>query len=194
MGRTAVWRSSTRARPGGAAEGTRRVVVGRIRGAHGLRGQIRVQYFTDAADTLVGLPSVTIARAEDDPETQAFEVEFAGPGRRGEVRMALAGIRKREAAEELRGRLVLADPKDFEPLGPGEHYGFELVGCRVETRDGRTLGRVRDIWPTGAADLLIVEGEGGREHLIPAARDLLREVDVERRRIVVEVIPGLLDP
>ncbi len=68
------------------------------------------------------------------------------------------------------------------------------MGCRVEREDGSEIGVVRDIWPTGESDVLVVEDKAGSEHLIPAAGDLLREVDIEGRRIVVEVIPGLLEP
>ena len=62
---------------------------------------------------------------------------------------------------------------------------------RVESQDGMPVGTVREIWETGGPDLLVVEGQGGREHLLPAA--LVQEVDVEGRRAVIEVFPGLLD-
>jgi 16S rRNA processing protein RimM len=171
---------------------SRRAVVGRVRGAHGLRGQVRVQALGDAS-ALLTLENVTLGGDEGDPDAASYAVEAAAPGRQGEVRMRLAGVRRREQAEGLRGRLVMADPAEFEALPAGEYWGFELVGCRVETRQGRPVGRVREIWGTGAQEVLVVEGEGGREHLIPAVRALLPEVDVEGRRIVVEAIPGLLD-
>ncbi len=87
----------------------------------------------------------------------------------------------------------MTSPDRLEPLAPGEYYGYQLMGCRVERVDGREIGVVRDIWPTGEANVLVIEGEGGVEHLIPAAEELLREIDIEGRRIVVDVIPGLLE-
>lgn len=190
---TAGWRSSTDTRAERARVAPRRVVVGRIRGAHGLRGRIRVHSSGDAPDLLLGLTRVILARSEDDPDAVEYPVESAVAGREDEVRMRLSGLRRREQAEELRGWLLMADPSDFEPLAPGEYWSFQLVGCRVETRDGRAIGTVREIWHTAAQEVLIVEGDGGREQLIPAVRELLPEVDVEDRRIVVEAIPGLLD-
>jgi 16S rRNA processing protein RimM len=171
---------------------SRHAVIGCIRGAHGLRGQVRVQLFGEAS-ALLALERVTLGRDADDPDAASYEVESAAPGRAGEVRMRLGGVRRREQAEELRGRLVMARPTQFEALPAGEYWGFELVGCQVETQEGHPVGRVREIWDTGAQEVLVVEGEGGRDQLIPAVRALLREVDVEGRRIVVEAIPGLLD-
>lgn len=169
------------------------VVLGRVVGAHGLRGQLRVRYFGDGPDELLRLDHLVLAASEDDPGAVAFEVARAGPGRPGEVRIGLVGVARREAADDLCGRLVMTSPDQLEPLAPGEYYGYQLMGCRVEREDGREIGVVRDIWPAGEANVLVIEGEGGVEHLIPAAGELLREVDIEGRRIVVDVIPGLLE-
>jgi 16S rRNA processing protein RimM len=107
--------------------------------------------------------------------------------------MALAGVRGREEAEALRGRYVLVDVALLDPLPSGEYYRCQLIGCEVVSHRGERIGTVREIWETGAHDVLVVDGEQGRQHLLPAAEDLLREVDVEQGRIVIEVIPGLLD-
>jgi 16S rRNA processing protein RimM len=189
----AGWRSSTETGSGEARRTPRRVIVGRVRGAHGLRGQIRVQSFGDSPDVLLGLETLSLARSEDDPAPVRYEVEAAAPGRDDEVRMRLAGLRRREEAEALRGRLLVGEAADFGTLPAGEYWGFQLIGCRVETREGRAIGTVREIWDTGSQQLLVMVGETGREELIPAVRDLLSEVDVEGRRIVVDAPRGLLD-
>ena len=56
------------------------------------------------------------------------------------------------------------------------------------------IGTVIEIWETGAHDVLVVESEGGQRHLLPTARELMPEIDLEASRIVVEDIPGLFDP
>jgi 16S rRNA processing protein RimM len=108
------------------------------------------------------------------------------------VRIALEGVADRDAAAALRGALVVGDAERLAPLPAGEHYWFELVGCRVEAEGGRALGTVREIWETGAHDVLVVEDEAGRKHLIPAAEAFLRRVDPAAGRIVVAPVPGLL--
>jgi 16S rRNA processing protein RimM len=171
-------------------------VLGRIAGAHGLRGQLRVALLGDGAENLRDAPWVELSFArehpESDPGRRRYEVSSAAPGRPGELRLALAGVADRDAAAALRGAYVLGDVAHLAPLSAGEHYWFELVGCRVETAEGRALGSVREIWETGAHDVLVVEEEGGRVHLIPAAEAFLRVVDPAARRIVIEPVPGLL--
>lgn len=234
--------------PEGRSGAPERVALGRVVGAHGLRGELRVRYFGDDPENLLAVPEVELeapGRAEThagdpherggppDPATsderkrpsepegpeagrgsaeargmpglrderreqheqdERFEVRAARPGRPGEVRLALAGVEDRDGAEALRGRRVTADPEALRPLPDGELYWYQLIGCRVEAASGRAVGTVRELMETGAHDVLVVEGEDGRTRLVPTARALMKEVDLERRRIVVEELPGLLDP
>ena len=146
---------------------------------------------------LEGIPRLILAGepGEDgeghEGQGVCYPVESVAPGRRGQLRVALEGVEDRDAAEALRGRWVLVEAAELAALPAGEYYSYQLVGCRIEGQDGALVGTVREIWETGGPDLLVVEGEGGRQHLLPAA--LLREVDVEGRRAVVELLPGLLD-
>lgn len=163
-------------------------------GVHGLRGSVRVKVFGDGPDHLLGARQVTLGAGVEDPNIVVMEVVDTAPGRSGEVRMTLAGIEGREAASKLRGQLVLVEPDDLEELEEGEYYEFQLVGCRVEGEDGKAIGTVREVWPTGASDVLIVDDEEGGQQLIPTGGDFLKEVDLRERRIMIAVIPGLLDP
>jgi 16S rRNA processing protein RimM len=153
-----------------------------------------VRCFGAEPDVLQEIPRLILA---DEPgeggegREVCYPVESVAQGRRGELRVALEGVEDREAAEALRGRQVLVEAKELEALPEGEYYGYQIMGCRVESQDGAPVGTVRQIWETGGPDLLVVEGEDGREHLVPVA--LLCEVDVEGRRAVVELLPGLLD-
>jgi 16S rRNA processing protein RimM len=170
-----------------------RVVLGRIVGAHGLRGGLRVRFFGDDAGNLARAPEVELAATPDGAGAVRHEVAGIRPGRSGEVTLRLADVRVREAAEALRGRLVLVDPRHLARLPEGEHYWFELVGCEVVGRGGERVGRVTEIWETGGAhDVLVVAGEDGRRVLLPAVDAFLTEIDVAARRIVVDLIPGLL--
>jgi 16S rRNA processing protein RimM len=137
-----------------AADAPDGVIVGRVVGAHGLRGELRVRLLGEGDNDLNAGSSVRLAREEGDPKAVEARVRAIGSGRRGEARLALEGVDSREAAEALRGRLVLAPAGHLEPLADGEYYQYELVGCRVEDGGGRILGVVQGIWETGAPDVL----------------------------------------
>jgi len=168
----------------------RAVALGRVVGAHGLRGGVRVRYFAEGPENLLAVSRVAVGRSEADPEARTFDVRSVAAGRPGELRLDLVGVRTREEALALRGSLVLVAAGELRPLGPGEYYGYQLLGCRVEGEDGVVLGTLREIWETGASDVLVVEDGQGHRHLLPAA--LLRRFDAEGQRIVMEILPGLL--
>jgi len=179
------------------------VVLGQIAGAHGVRGELRVRFFGDGPENLMGLAEVWLVAEEDLRPSldlssagvvRHHAVERRGRGRPGEVRLKLEGVTGREAAEALRGRFVVAPPSHLPDLREGEFYWHQLIGCRVRGSDGTPVGIVCGLMETGAHDVLVVEDESGRRHLIPAAAELVHEIDVESGEIVVELLPGLLEP
>ena len=169
------------------------VEIGCVTGAHGLRGEVRVRWFGDGPDTLLSLERVSLGSGAEDPEPQTFHVARAGSGRAGEVRLALEGIEDRDSAAALRGRILLVDAADLEPLGDDDFYWHELIGCQVETTEGEVIGTVRELWDSGRHDLLVVQGGPRGQVLIPTAREIMVSVDREAARIVIEAIPGLID-
>jgi 16S rRNA processing protein RimM len=91
--------------------------------------------------------------------------------------------------------MVVTSPATLlPPLPEGEFYWYELIGCQVVSESGESVGAVREIWETGAHDVLVVEDENGVRRLIPTAAELMKKVDLVARRIVVVDLPGLLEP
>jgi len=168
------------------------LLAGWVAGAHGLRGRLRIHCAEGGAEGLLAVGHLFLGVREEALRRHA--VVEARPGRRGEVCVDLAGIADRDAAASLSGASVWIEPVQLEVLPAGEYWAFQLIGCEVEDGAGRRIGRVREIRGTGAQDLLLVDGADGAEHLIPAVQAWWREVDLERRRIVVELPPGLLEP
>jgi 16S rRNA processing protein RimM len=169
-------------------------VLGEIAGVHGLDGEVRVRIAGDSPEHLLSLESVWVGRTAADPEARRYTVVDGGTGRGGEVRLLLEGIDRRALAGELVGQLVTAPANALPPLPEGEFYWYELIGCGVESETGQQIGAVREIWETGAHDVLVVLDEDGVRRLIPTAAELMKDVDLEARRIVVVDLPGLLEP
>lgn len=167
------------------------VAIGRVVGAHGLGGELRVRLAGASPESFDGAPELWLARDASGAGAVAHALRAVAAGRAGECRVALAGIADRTAAEAARGRWLLARADALTRAEPGEYYVYELVGCRVEDPSGRALGAVRGLCGNGAADMLVVEDADGREHLVPLARALLLSVDVGARRIVLDPPQGL---
>jgi len=178
-----------------------RVPVGLVTGAFGADGELRVRWLGDGPQTLLDAATVWLAREESDPLPRRHSVRAADVLGGDEVRMHVAGLRDRSSAEACKSCLVLIDTARLEPLGDDEYYWHQLVGCRVDSTEGETLGTVTSLWETGSHDVLVVEraptrvSEEGdsKPYLIPTAREFVTEIDLEARRVVVHVIPGLLE-
>ena len=104
------------------------------------------------------------------------------------------GVADRTAAEALAGTLLEVPESWLPALGEGEYWPFELEGCRVVTDAGRELGTVSEVIPNPANDLWVAVDDDGVETLVPALRDVIVEVDMAAKRILVRDVPGLTAP
>jgi len=170
------------------------IELGRVLGAHGLRGEIRVRCFADDPDILLVVPSLRLVSEGEAAGERSFAVRAArGGAKPGEVLILLEGISDRDAAQALRGLVVVGAVEDLPALGEGEYYGYQLVGCRVESLEGLAIGVVLDLWDAGGHQLLVVRDDQGRQVLIPTAAAILQEIDLDAQVLRVDAIPGLLE-
>lgn len=132
-----------------------------------------------------------------DPGSRLFradgsELVVAGSHRhRNRLLVKFDGIDSRNAAEELRGSLFV-DAAHIRPLGEDEFWDFDLIGCRVEQKDGTDVGEVIRVESGTAQDLIVVSTNVG-ERLIPAVKEIVTAVDIDARRVVIDPPAGLLD-
>lgn len=169
-----------------------RLAIGYVAGASGDDGAVRVNWLGDGPEGLLAARTVWLAQGDaDDFPRRHLVNEAAVAG--GAVHMALGGLHERADAEAYKSRLVLVDEEELAPLGDDEYYWHELVGFEVVSDSGAPLGRVVELLETGAHDVLVVASPAGEQHLIPTAREFVTEIDPQARRVVVALIPGLLD-
>jgi 16S rRNA processing protein RimM len=157
------------------------VSVGRIAAAHGLKGDLKVQPLSDFPNRfdvgshlwLDGAP----VRVERSRRQQ------------GSVFLKLEGVDTRTAAEALRGKELQV--QQAQPIyEKGRYYLHDIIGLEVVEADGSALGRLEDVMATGANDVFVVRGERG-ELLLPVVEDVIEDIDLRGKRIVVKLLPGL---
>src|SRR6478672_2771163 len=158
------------------------VVMGRIAGAFGIKGWVKIQTFTQSPDSLIGYPTWWLSGAEANG-VSGTGINEAGGWHQNEARgwqqnkveeaavhgrlliAKLSGIDDRNAAEQLKGREVAVPRSELPANQPGEYYWAELIGLSVTNLQGVPLGRIGKLLETAAQQVLLVEGE--RERLIP---------------------------
>ncbi len=160
------------------------VAVGRVAGAFGIHGEIKVDVLTDFPERFVpgsrlflnGAP-VTVAAARSSGVNR-FVIRLSEIGDRSE-------------ATALRGTTLDIHEDALTPLPDGAHYRFQLEGLTAVSDDGALLGRIEEVIETGGTDVFVIRSEG-REALVPNAEGIT-EIDISNGRLVVHPIPGLLD-
>ena len=161
-----------------------RVILGRIRGAHGVRGLLRVQPFTENRDTLLGFDDWMLGAEGEWRDVKLV----SGHAHGSELLVKMAGVGDRDEAQQLRGSEIAVWRSQLPVLDEEEFYWSDLQGLKVITRDGFELGVVERVFATGANDVLVVSGE--RERLIPfLPGDVVMQVDLQAARIEVDWDP-----
>ncbi len=158
----------------------------------GNRGELIADLWSGHRDRLEQLRTVYLLADKGDPRPRAFELESAR-AYRGRWIVKLRGVDSLTAAEELAG-VHLCVPREQRPPAPeGAYYQADLIGCQViEMGSGRHVGEVRDWIETGGTDLLqVIRSQTGQEILSPFARSICVEVDLQGRRVVVDLPEGL---
>lgn len=151
-------------------------------------GEVKVRLETDFPDRFARLRRVCLRWPSR--ESRLVDIESARP-HKGQILLKVRGIDSIDDAETLRNAIVLIQPDDAVRLPANEFYIHELVGCEVVTTAGRVLGALTSVMSGPANDVYVV-GAGKSEILLPAIKDVVVEVDLAAKRIVVSPTPGLL--
>ena len=163
------------------------VVVGKFRKPHGIRGEIRMSVLTDYPELISPGKMVYVG-----PQNQAYTIkDLRWHG--GDLLLSLEELPDRTAVEVFRNVMVSMKSSDIPVLPEGEYYLHQLVGMEVVTDQGEALGKLAEVLITGANDVYLVRTPAGKELLLPAIDEVIREIDLELGLIRVHLIAGLLD-
>ena len=161
------------------------LTLARVLRGWGIRGDVKIQPFTDRPADLARFERVFIG-----PQPREYVVEKFRP-HQGNWLLKLSGVDTRSAADELRGLLIVI-PREEHALETDEYYADQVLGLQVKTIEGAALGVVTEILATGANDVYVVKGDRG-EVLLPARPEVIRSIDPEAGVMIVELLPGLID-
>jgi len=165
------------------------VTIGYIDKAHGIKGVVKVKPTTDFPPRFKELKTVFLERSQGRIEEFGITKVII----RGQIiYLSLKDIDTREKALAVKGCTINIKREDSLPLQDGHYYHFEIIGLRVKSTTGQYLGHVDEVWDLPANVVFVVKDKQ-REYLIPAIKDVIHEIDLQREEIIIHPMDGLLE-
>lgn len=162
--------------------------IGQIVNTFGIKGMVKIKPFTDDINKFDKLKKIYIKKENTKKEYQIEEVKY----HKQMVLMKLKGINTPEEADLLRGSYLIINREDEEPLEEGTYYIVDLLGSEVYTDEDVLLGKLEDIYNTGSNDIYVVKDELGKQVLLPAISDVIKNIDIKNKKITVHIVSGLM--
>ena len=168
-----------------------RLKVGKIVNTHSLRGEVKVISSTDFEEERFkkGI-KLLITRGNQVIEEVVVE---SYRSHKNSLLVKFEGIDSINEAEKFKNLQLKVDSENISELEENEFYFHEIIGCRVFDENNILLGEVVEILTPGANDVWVIKGENGKEILIPYIADVVKNVDVQNKKIDIEIMEGLID-
>ena len=162
--------------------------IGQIVNTFGIKGMVKVKPFTDDIRRFDELKKVYVEKNSNQTEYEIEEVKY----HKDMVLIKFKGIDKVEQAEMLRNSYLTVSRDSVEKLEEGRYYIVDLLGLEVYTDEQVLLGTLEDIFNTGSNDIYVVKDKQGKQILLPAIQDVIKQIDIENKKIIVHLLPGLI--
>lgn len=165
------------------------IVLGKVSGTHGIKGDLKISCYSGEYDTLIGLRTLLLKGAKGDMlqvEMESAKVHC------GKAVVKLKQFDSINDVSHLVSRELVIHRSQLPETEAGEYYWHDLIGLRVFLEDGSELGILSDIFATGSNDVYVVKGQE-REYLIPALEEVVKGIDLAAGTMQVSPLEGLLD-
>ena len=162
--------------------------IGQIVNTFGIKGMVKIKPLTDDINKFDKFKKIYIKKGNTKKEYQIEEVKY----HKQMVLMKLKGINTPEEADLLRGSYLIINREDEEPLEEGTYYIVDLLESEVYTDEDVLLGKLEDIYNTGSNDIYVVKDELGKQVLLPAISDVIKNIDIKNKKITVHIVSGLM--
>lgn len=163
--------------------------IGLVSNTHGLKGELKIRPYTENAKRFEKIRKVLIKKSENNFEE--YEVQSVRY-QKDVVLLKLKGIDDIEVAEKLKTQSLFIPREDAKELDKNEFFIADLIGCDIYENEEK-IGKLTDIFTAGAADVYVVKRSGKKDLLLPALESIIKSVDIENKKIDVEVPRGLDD-
>lgn len=163
------------------------ITIGKVVGTHGIKGYLKVISYAES--TALFAPGKQLALRRKGKPVVLYRIESARPHKRG-ILLALRGIASVDAAKEWVGSELCIDKATLPEPERDTYYWYQIIGIEVFTLDGRRLGQVAAILPTGSNDVYVVR-DGKKEVLVPAIDSVVVDIDLTNRVLRVDLPEGL---
>ena len=164
------------------------IEIGQIVNTNGLKGVVKVNPFTDDISKFEELKYVYIQLKNELKKVKIEQVRY----NKNQVLLKLEGIDSIEEAEKYRNFYLKTEKESQEDLGEDTYYIVDLIGLDVYTAKNEYLGKIEDVFPTGSNDVYVVKDNLGKQILIPAIADVVKKVDLKNKKMIINLIPGLV--
>ena len=166
--------------------------VGVITDTHGLKGELKVYPTTEDPDRFLELKDVLLGN--DEGPKPLMEVTITGVRFfKNLVIIKLKGYDDINQVEGFKKQELYVTRENAIPLVEGEYYVKDLIGLKVESDEGESLGSLIDVLETGSKDVYVIRKPGRKDLLIPVIEDCILEVSLEEKRMLVHLLPGLTE-
>jgi len=159
------------------------IAIGKILAPWGIKGKLKVEVVTDFPHRFAPCSKIYIKR-------QPMTIDGT-EWHKGQAIIKLNTIDTIDEAQRLKGQPVEIHRSQLKPLSEGQYYHFQLIGLEVWTTQGELLGNITEILAAASNDNYVISSPKG-ELLIPAIEDVVKSIDLDKRRLVIEAIDGLL--
>ena len=162
--------------------------IGQIVNTNGLKGMVKVNPFTDDMMRFEELEDLYIQYKGNLKKVKIEQVRY----QKNQVLLKLEGINSIEEAENYRNCYLKIHRKDARNLEEDMYFIADLIGLEVYTNQNELLGKLDDVFSTGSNDVYVVKDQNGKQILLPAIKEVIKQIDLKNKKITVELITGLL--
>lgn len=160
-----------------------RFEIGKIVNTFGIKGEVKVLPYTENIEQFKKIKKIYISNKEVKLQSVKYH--------KNTVILKLEGVDDMTSAENLRGSIIEIE-RSKEKLPKDTYYIADLIGLDVYTDEGNLLGKLEDIYNTGANDIYTVRTEDDKQILLPSIKEVIKEIDMENKKIIVHILKGLI--